>query len=110
MEGVEDIPERPCTRASPGGGRASTSTSTRSTGSRDVDVGAQVPHGAVQLFVMGERGAAREAATAEEIGEMGRLVRDGVAAGAFGFSTSRTLNHRTSSGDPAPTFGAASAS
>jgi len=76
---------------------------------RDVDVCALVPHGAVRLFVMGERGAAREAATAEEIGEMGRLVRDGVAAGAFGFSTSRTLNHRTSSGDRTPTFGAAGA-
>jgi N-acyl-D-aspartate/D-glutamate deacylase len=74
---------------------------------RDVDVCALVPHGAVRLFVMGERGAARDAATPEEITEMGRLVRDGVAAGAFGFSTSRTLNHRTSSGDRTPTFGAA---
>jgi N-acyl-D-aspartate/D-glutamate deacylase len=76
---------------------------------RDVDVCALVPHGAVRLFVMGERGAAREPATPEEIGEMGRLVRDGVAAGAFGFSTSRTLNHRTSGGDRTPTFGAAGA-
>ena len=74
---------------------------------RDVDVCALVPHGAVRLFVMGDRGAARDAATSEEIREMGRLVRDGVAAGAFGFSTSRTLNHRTSSGDRTPTFGAA---
>jgi N-acyl-D-aspartate/D-glutamate deacylase len=76
---------------------------------RDVDVCALVPHGAVRLFVMGERGAARVAATPAEIAEMGRLVRDGVAAGAFGFSTSRTLNHRTSSGDRTPTFGAAGA-
>jgi N-acyl-D-aspartate/D-glutamate deacylase len=74
---------------------------------RDVDVCALVPHGAVRLYVMGERGAARDAATPDETGEMGRLVRDGVAAGAFGFSTSRTLNHRTSGGDRTPTFGAA---
>ena len=74
---------------------------------RDVDVCALVPHGAVRLFVMGERGAARDRATPEEITEMGRLVRDGVEAGAFGFSTSRTLNHRTSTGDRTPTFGAA---
>ncbi|MGH2474458.1 MAG: amidohydrolase family protein, partial [Candidatus Limnocylindrales bacterium] len=74
---------------------------------RDIDVCALVPHGAVRLFVMGERGAGRDAATPEEIAEMGRLVRDGVAAGAFGFSTSRTLNHRTSTGDRTPTFGAA---
>jgi N-acyl-D-aspartate/D-glutamate deacylase len=76
---------------------------------RDVDVCALVPHGAVRLYVMGERGATRDAATPDEVGEMGRLVRDGVAAGAFGFSTSRTLNHRTSSGDRTPTFGAAGA-
>ncbi|HEY8524494.1 MAG TPA: amidohydrolase family protein [Acidimicrobiales bacterium] len=76
-------------------------------GARDVDVCALVPHGAVRLYVMGERGAAREPATPEEIVEMGRIVRDGVAAGAFGFSTSRTLNHRTSTGDRTPTIGAA---
>jgi N-acyl-D-aspartate/D-glutamate deacylase len=74
---------------------------------RDVDLGVLVPHGPVRLYVMGERGAAREAARAEEIAEMGRLVREGVEAGAFGFSTSRTLNHRTSTGDPTPTLGAA---
>jgi N-acyl-D-aspartate/D-glutamate deacylase len=74
---------------------------------RDVDVCTLVPHGAVRLFVMGERGAARELATRAEIAEMGRVVRDGVDAGAFGFSTSRTLNHRTSTGDRTPTFGAA---
>jgi len=75
--------------------------------SRDIDLGVLVPHGPVRLYVMGERGAAREAASAEEIAEMGRIVREGVEAGAFGFSTSRTLNHRTSTGDFTPTLGAA---
>jgi N-acyl-D-aspartate/D-glutamate deacylase len=56
---------------------------------------------------MGERGAARAPATPDEIQEMGELVRLGVEAGAFGFSTSRTLNHRTSTGQPTPMLGAA---
>jgi N-acyl-D-aspartate/D-glutamate deacylase len=73
---------------------------------RDIDVCCLVPHGAVRLYVMGERGAARHAATDAEIEAMGDIVRDGVAAGAFGFSTSRTLNHRTSTGDLTPTIGA----
>ena len=73
----------------------------------DVDVAMQVPHGAVRVYVMGERGAKREAATDAEIAEMRTIVRDAIKAGAIGFSTSRTVAHRTSDGDLTPTIGAA---
>src|SRR3546814_16590562 len=53
---------------------------------------------------MGERGAAREPATPQDIEEMARLAKEGIEAGALGFSTSRTRNHRSSNGELPPTL------
>jgi N-acyl-D-aspartate/D-glutamate deacylase len=75
---------------------------------RVMDVGTQVPHGAVRAYVMGERGAKNEPATADDVAAMSVIVREGVAAGALGFSSSRTLLHRAIDGECVPgTFAAA---
>ncbi len=72
-----------------------------------MDLGTQVPHGAVRAYVMGERGARNEPATSDDITAMAEIVRDAIAAGALGFSTSRTLAHRAIDGEPVPgTFAA----
>jgi N-acyl-D-aspartate/D-glutamate deacylase len=70
----------------------------------DVDLAAQVPHAALRVQAMGERAAAHEEATPEEIALMARLAREGVEAGALGFSTSRTLNHKSISGELTPSY------
>jgi N-acyl-D-aspartate/D-glutamate deacylase len=70
----------------------------------DVDIGTQLPHAALRVYVMGERGANRESATAADIAAMAALAERALEAGALGFSTSRTLNHRTSDGQPTPTL------
>ena len=72
----------------------------------DIDIGTQLPHAALRVYVMGERGANREPAGATDIAAMALLARRAVEAGALGFSTSRTLNHRTSDGQPTPTLNA----
>ncbi len=61
---------------------------------RAIDVGTHVPHGAVRAYVLGERCNTDYQPDTEEIAEMARLVREGVEAGALGFSTSRTLLHK----------------
>jgi N-acyl-D-aspartate/D-glutamate deacylase len=72
---------------------------------RALDIGAQVPHTALRGYVMGDRGADHdEIPTAEEIARMGALARDGINAGALGFTTSRTVNHRSSDGRLTPSL------
>ena len=72
----------------------------------DMDVCAQLPHSALRVFVMGDRAVKREIATADDIVEMRRLAAESMRAGALGFTTSRTLNHRTLAGEPIPSLGA----
>jgi N-acyl-D-amino-acid deacylase len=67
-----------------------------------IDFAAQVPHGAVRTYVMGERGANNEKATADEVSAMASIVKEGLEAGALGFSTTRTILHRAKDGELAP--------
>ncbi|MCB1693653.1 MAG: amidohydrolase family protein [Pseudomonadales bacterium] len=69
---------------------------------RTLDVATQVPHGAVRAYVMGERCNGDEAATPEEIEQMSQIVREGIEAGALGFSSSRTLLHKDVHGEYVP--------
>jgi N-acyl-D-amino-acid deacylase len=62
---------------------------------RTVDVGTHVPHGAVRAYVMGERGARNEEPTETDIAQMSKVVEEGLRAGALGFSTSRTILHKS---------------
>jgi N-acyl-D-aspartate/D-glutamate deacylase len=64
-----------------------------------MDIGAQVPHGALRFYVMGERGADHaQDPTVAEIEAMGSLLEDALRAGALGFTTSRTIKHRAKDG------------
>ncbi len=69
-----------------------------------IDVGTQIPHGAVRAYVMGERGINHEIATPEEIGEMKKIVQEAIKAGAYGFSTSRTEKHNDVNGNLTPSI------
>ena len=66
------------------------------------DGGAQIPHGAVRAYVMGERGAKNERAEPEDIIAMAKIVKEGLEAGALGFTTSRTMLHRAKDGEVVP--------
>ena len=69
---------------------------------RTVDVGTHVPHGAVRAYVMDERGARSDVPTEHEIARMSKIVEEGLRAGALGFSTSRTILHKSVDGELVP--------
>ncbi len=105
MEGVEDIPFPVLTEGLPWNWESYPDYLDALSKRRfDVDIGSQLPHAAVRVFVMGERGANREPATESDIAQMAEIAKAAAEAGALGFSTSRTLNHRTSDGQPTPTL------
>ena len=105
MEGVEDIPEPVLSAGIPWEWESFPDyMDWLGKRSFDIDIGAQLPHAALRVYVMGERGARRDPSTADDNAAMARLAGEAVRAGALGFSTSRTLNHRTSTGDFTPTL------
>lgn len=69
---------------------------------RAIDIGTQMPHSAIRAYVMGKEGSYRDVATDDEIREMADITREGLAAGALGFSTSRTILHRDKDGELIP--------
>jgi N-acyl-D-amino-acid deacylase len=73
----------------------------------DIDFASQIPHSAVRVYVMGQRGADREAATADDLNRMQAVVREAMEVGALGFATSRLIIHKTGQGDAIPTWEAA---
>lgn len=105
MEGVEDIPFPVLVEGLPWNWESFPDYLDALQSRRfDIDIGTQLPHAALRVYVMGQRGADREKATEADIAAMAELARSAVEAGALGFSTSRTLNHRTSDGQPTPTL------
>src|ERR1700733_14136107 len=107
MEGVEDIPEVVLTEGLPWNWQSFPEfLDALDTRPYDMDIATQVPHAALRVFVMGGRGADREPATQPDRTEMARLAAEGIKAGAVGFSSSRTLNHKTLDGRSIPTLNA----
>ncbi len=105
MEGVEDIPEVVLTEGLPWNWQTFADyMDALEARPYDLDVVTQVPHAAVRVYVMGQRGADREPATADDRAKMAELAAAGIRAGALGFSTSRTINHKTLDGRHIPTL------
>ena len=73
---------------------------------RDIDVAAFLPHSPLRVYVMGQRGVDREAATPEDLSQMRKLAAEAMHAGALGFASSRLTIHKTESGQPIPSYDA----
>jgi len=104
MEGVEDIPGTALHEGMPWGAWESFPEYLDFLASREyaLDVGAQLAHGSLRNYVMGRRGRDNEDPTAEDLKQMCAMVEEAMRAGAMGFSTSRTVGHRSIGGDPVP--------
>lgn len=74
---------------------------------RDIDVAAFLPHSPLRVYVMGERGVDRQPPTPDDLAQMRKLAREAAEAGALGFSSSRLMTHRTSTGARIPSYDAA---
>ena len=109
MEGVEDIPGSALHEGMTWGWESFPEyIDTLRKGRWSMDVGVQLPHGPLRTYVMGdERAGGNAEASPEDVTAMARLAREAMEAGAFGFTTSRTLGHLSSDGVPVPgTFAA----
>ena len=71
---------------------------------RDIDVAAFLPHSPLRVYVMGQRGVDRELPTAEDLALMRKLAAEAIHAGALGFASSRLTLHKTSGGQPIPSY------
>ena len=105
MEGVEDIPEVVMTAGLPWNWETFPEYLDALAARRlDIDIAAQLPHSALRVYVMGERGARREAPTTADLAEMRRLTTEAIHAGALGVTTSRNMLHRSRAGELAPSL------
>ncbi|MGJ3507978.1 N-acyl-D-amino-acid deacylase family protein [Enemella sp. A6] len=107
MEGVEDIPGIALSEGLPWNWETFGEYLDSLDGkARDLDFATQVPHAAVRVRAMGDRALAHEQATAAEIAEMAEITAEAIRAGALGFTTSRTLNHKSINGELITSYGA----
>jgi N-acyl-D-amino-acid deacylase len=108
MAGVEDIPGVVMTDGLPWNWETFPEyMDALDAGKRDIDVAAYLPHSPLRVYVMGQRGADREPATAEDLAKMRELAKEAIEIGALGFASSRLTIHKTESGSPIPSYDAA---